>query len=281
MVAKRKICRVVHTRQARHPLRKKIANTDLLPASDPHVHHHISTDTRDALNIYEFIDEYRDDPACEASVQFCSIVMHTDPPQDFLTDLKSHLWLRLTCAQMPDNTDYRHPTEDEAHSVYIEANKMYIHSVFRVNFTTYDMRRDQDSINPSRHADIVLLAPEGSDHPYLYARVASIFHVKAALSFDHEPQIHQVLWVRWFDIDKAAPGGFEKRRLHRLKFADIHGEKAAFGFVAPDQVLRGAHVMPAEQYGRSDTSLPGRSIGRSDDDTRNDNKDWKYYFTGM
>lgn len=82
---------------------------------------------------------------------------------------------------------------------------MYIHRIARINYTTYDMRRDQDSVNPTRHADIILLAPEGDDHPYMYARILSIFHMKAAIGFDQEPQLMQVLWVRWFDVDTTAP----------------------------------------------------------------------------
>lgn len=43
---------------------------------------------------------------------------------------------------------------------------MFRHSVFRVDYTTYDMRRDQDSINPRTHPDIMLVDP-----------VIDIFHV--------------------------------------------------------------------------------------------------------
>ena len=51
----------------------------------------------------------------------------------------------------------------------------------RVNYTTYDMRRDQDTINPRTHADVMVLNPgdeesEDERHPYWYARVCGIFH---------------------------------------------------------------------------------------------------------
>ena len=45
----------------------------------------------------------------------------------------------------------------------------------RVNYTTYDMRRDQDSLNPRTQADVMLLAHEDltarNSHPYWYARM--------------------------------------------------------------------------------------------------------------
>lgn len=55
--------------------------------------------------------------------------------------------------------------------------------MLRVNYTTYDMRRAQDSLNPRvpGHADIMVLSPENEDenndpHPYWYARIIGIFH---------------------------------------------------------------------------------------------------------
>ena len=57
---------------------------------------------------------------------------------------------------------------------------IYQHRVLRVNYTTYDMRRDQDSLNPQSHPDIMLLSHEDKNddnwHPYWYARVIGIFH---------------------------------------------------------------------------------------------------------
>ena len=63
---------------------------------------------------------------------------------------------------------------------------MYLHQVMRVNYTSYDMRREQDTINPRNHADVLLLSPSHESHPYLYARVIHIFHVNAYLSSDSD-----------------------------------------------------------------------------------------------
>lgn len=71
----------------------------------------------------------------------------------------------------------------ERRSVVIDNNVIYCHKVLRVNYTTYNMRRAQDFINPrvSGHADIVVLSPKNEEenedpHPYWYARIIGIFH---------------------------------------------------------------------------------------------------------
>ena len=172
---------------------------------------------------------------------------------------------------------------------------MYLHKVMRVNYTTYDMRRDQDSINPRTHPDIMMLAPSGSSHPYLYARVIAIVHVNAYRRLPDdtvipEPELLHVLWVRWYDLDTTRPGGFEHFRPHRLAFAALDSEP--FGFISPQQVLRGAHIQPAAAYGRSPSpSLPYRGIVRvpdDEDDAMDESldgelaqEDWNYYYVGM
>ena len=68
-------------------------------------------------------------------------------------------------------------------SVLLKDDCIYRHQLMRFNYTTYDVRRGQDVINPSTpHCNILLLAnkdkgthPE-SDHPFLYARVLRIYH---------------------------------------------------------------------------------------------------------
>jgi hypothetical protein len=64
--------------------------------------------------------------------------------------------------------------------VIIDNNIIYRHKVLRVNYTTYDMRRAQDSLNPrvppAGHSNIMVLSPENEEenndpHPYWYARL--------------------------------------------------------------------------------------------------------------
>ena len=145
---------------------------------------------------------------------------------------------------MPE--EERSVTEEQIRKVLIAGDKMYLHRTARINYTTYDARRDQDSINPDNHADVMMLAPEGSEHPYLYARVVGIYHVRAYLmdsdSTQARPQLLHIIWVRWYDLDVSARWGFQARRLPRLKWA--HVDDGAFGFVSPDDILRGCYIIP-------------------------------------
>ncbi|THH23073.1 hypothetical protein EUX98_g8103 [Antrodiella citrinella] len=64
----------------------------------------------------------------------------------------------------------------------ISNNRMYRHKVLRINYTTYDVRRAQDSLNPRTHSDIMMLAHEDNDNgrsQYWYAHIVRLFHVWA------------------------------------------------------------------------------------------------------
>lgn len=195
-------------------------------------------------------------------------------------DLHVHVVKRLTEIRTgkPFQGDV---TREQLRSLRILRNRMYLHKVMRVNYTSYDMRREQDSINPRSHADILLLAPRGDPHPYMYARVVSIFHVNAAFyhpddAEEPEPELIQILWVRWFELDTSAAAGFEALRPFRLRFARL--DEGAFSFIAPDQVLRGVHLIPVFDQGRTDAALPYPSVTRG---AACDEDDYKFYYVGM
>lgn len=148
------------------------------------------------------------------------------------------------------------------------------------------MRRAQDSINPRTHPDIMVLSheddsPEVDEHPYWYARVLGVFHVNVhhtgPLSKSTDPQQMDFLWVRWLGRDLDAPGGFKHRRLHRVGFVP-HDASTPFGFIAPDEVIRGAHLIPAFAYGRTSDLLPVKSIARQPDEKHSD---WQFFYVNM
>ena len=172
---------------------------------------------------------------------------------------------------------------------------MYRHQTLRINYTTYDMRHAQDSINPRTRPDIMMYAPSSHHHLYLYARVLGVFHVKAYRAGDDptgvddsDVQNYPVLWVRWLDLDTTKPGGFKTCRLPRLKWAAQHD--SPYGFLAPDDVLRAAHLIPAFAYGmddkpavhsdaQSDDEMDIDLDGADDDD--DDIEEWKYHYVNM
>ena len=188
--------------------------------------------------------------------------------------MKAHLLTRL-----PGGNDFfdHAPSPADLHSVRLWNDELYIHKVMRVNYDTYDMRREQDTINPDSHADVMMLASDDSEHPFLYARVIGIYHLYASRrDRASEPKLLHVLWVRWFDLDTSAPGGFERRRLHRLHWTPL--EEGAFGFVSPDEVLRACHLIPGFNLGKSNDALPGSSIARRPEDK---DEDWDTHYVGM
>jgi len=75
--------------------------------------------------------------------------------------------------------------------------------VLRVTYTMYDMRRDQDSLNPRTHANIMVLSPETdpSAHPYWYAHKVGIFHTLVCHESSPGPIRLDLLWVRWYGLD--------------------------------------------------------------------------------
>ncbi|KAJ3574501.1 hypothetical protein NP233_g1725 [Leucocoprinus birnbaumii] len=80
------------------------------------------------------------------------------------------------------------------------------------------------------------------------------------------------LWARWFIRDDRQPCKFSDRRLPLLEFAD----DGAFGFLEPDNVLRGCHLIPA--YARGQVSVLGKSICHRPDD---DYRDWQYHYVNI
>ena len=190
--------------------------------------------------------------------------------QRFVYNLKGHLLQRLRAqASLPELTN---PTRTDLSSVHILDDDLFSHKVMRINYDTYDMRRDQDSINPDSHPDIMMLAPQSYGHPYYYARVLSIHHVYAGIvpADQIAPESWQqfyVCFVRWFEVDFDA---LRPRRPIPLRWARL--DEDAFGFVNPDEVIRASHIVPVAMHGRSNDALPAYSSVRTNEDT--DQLDW-------
>ena len=205
--------------------------------------------------------------------------------QRFLPDLKDHLLERLLSrhGQLDDDTpDF---TDRDRFAVFIVNDQLYEHQTLQVNYTTYDARRDQDTINPRTHADVMFLSRDNPSavnaHPYLYAQVLKIFHLRilhtGPSSRDTGVQEFDVLWVRWFQRDVSYGAGWDCKRLHRLSFfPGRHPD--AFGFVDPNDVIRSSHLIPAFAHGKTAAFLPLPSVCRLGEDKDND---WKHFYINM
>ena len=149
----------------------------------------------------------------------------------------------------------------------------------RVHYTTYDMRREYDTINARTHADIMVLSGETApSHPYWYARVLGIYHMETWLGCG-EKQHLEVLYVRWLAplMSSNYRPGILHARLPKIAFVE-ESDYDAFGFLDPGQVIRGAHLIPAFASGRGVSSLRhGKSLGCPNEEL----DDWEEYYVGM
>lgn len=162
-------------------------------------------------------------------------------------------------------------SEAQRAEVQIRGCKLYQHKVLRVNYTTYDLRREQDSINPRTQPNIMVLRPGGpSDgprpHPYWYAHIIGIFHALVDHPTSPDGIRMDFLWVRWYgsDIDLDFKSGFKARRLHRIGFLEDTDDPEAsppFGFVDPSNVIRSVYLPPVFSEGKR-ADLLGPSIAR-------------------
>ena len=210
--------------------------------------------------------------------------------QDFVPKLKDHLipHLKVALMQDPITTDisYDEPlnanTTNDNHiphdSVHLKGGQIYLHKLVRFQYTTYDVQRDQDIINPSTpHQDIMLLATtnDDHDHPFLYGRALGIYHANVIFTGCQSSQIYQArrfefLWVRWYKYE-GPNVRWSDSRLDRLSFPLVTTE-GAFGFVDPHDVLRACHIIPAFSNGKK--YQDGVGISRC----AHDSQDWACYY---
>ena len=159
---------------------------------------------------------------------------------------------------------------------------MYQHHILWINYTTYDVRRAQDVVNPKTdRRDVMLLATDTSDeseaHQYRYARVLGIYHVNVIYTgrgmLDYRARRMEFLWVRWFEPIDALPvqDGWDARLLDRLRFPALD-HPDAFRFVNPGHVLRAFHAIPRFLTG------PRHPDGKGVSFSARDAKDWQMYF---
>jgi hypothetical protein len=167
--------------------------------------------------------------------------------QEFVIRLKDHLLVRILNKQY----DAEPPTftASDRNKLYIAEDRLELRYCMDVYHTTYDLRRGKDRVNMKNRAHIMVLS--GDDvHPYAYARVLSIFRLDVL----HGPTMSKattmsVLWVRWLEMDESHRAGWKAKRLYRVKFVPAL-DNHAFGFLDPDEIIRGSHLIPAFNLGR-------------------------------
>ena len=184
-----------------------------------------------------------------------------------------------------------HPfTAQERNALIIINNRIYKHNTLRVNYTTYDLQHAQDSLDPRTHTDFMTLSHEDQDDmdpgnifPYWFGRIIGIYHAAVMYTGPEshsevpQPQRMEFLFVRWFGRDLKHRAGWRHRRLNRIGFVE-GDDDAPFGFLDPQEVIRGVHLIPAFHYGRTREMLAPSRIARPDSDQ---DEDWKYFYVNQ
>lgn len=144
-------------------------------------------------------------------------------------------------------------------SVVLEDNRIFVHKLLRLNFTSYDVRREGDVIHVDTAQCNVMALNEnfdsktwGIEHAYIYAKVLGVYHVNASFvgilpDGTRRFATHRIdlLWVHWYDF-VPAKGEFDLDRVTPSPF----NSKQSLGFMDPSDALRGVHLIPQFTHGK-------------------------------
>jgi hypothetical protein len=170
--------------------------------------------------------------------------------------------------------------------VRIAGEHIYRCSTLRINYTTYDVIRDTDTIKPGSYPDIMVKSPETGPNaqPFWYAHVICVFH---ALVSSLHPSVREkllrrmdFLWVRWLGFE---PGryryGIRYAQLPKIDFVEST-DPYVFTFLDPAQAIRGVHLIPVFSKGHTSALLPtAKSIARVLNPENNN--DWVNFYVNM
>ena len=183
-----------------------------------------------------------------------------DYSKKFLPKLQDHLLGRLTGREF-DADMHEDFTDWDRNTIRFLGGKIYSVRTCRIYYTSYDLQRNWDTINPCSHPDIMVRSPitEADAEPYWYARVIGIYHAKVwaenpAIPGGKVARHMNFLWVRWFGEEPGYCSGFCRARLPKIGFVESTDD-FSFSFVDPANVVRGCHLIPAFNAGRSTTLL--------------------------
>ncbi|KAG6905803.1 hypothetical protein DXG01_000659 [Tephrocybe rancida] len=243
--------------------------------TNPAERYHIGASEHNKQDICIFVRDNTNNPAISVCLQ------------DFYSKLKVHLLPRLK-AHLKIPTDSNTSADLRPHDeerLFYKNDAIYQHNVLRINYTTYDIRRLQDVVNPcTDHRDIMLLRQPmiPGKHEYKYGRIIGIYHVNAIYHGPLQQDLnksHRIdfVWVRWFDLvdgyDRPVSEGWsgEFLGLDQLTFPSI-GSETAFGFLDPADILRSCHIAP--RFG----SMQRHSDGIGLSGIAQDKYDWSSYY---
>ncbi|KAJ3548000.1 hypothetical protein NMY22_g1435 [Coprinellus aureogranulatus] len=224
------------------------------------------------LDLFNLVKEHRDDPAYK----------------NFIPKLKAHLLARRL--NRPFDGDAHDDFSDEdRNTIRFYNNRIYQVATCQVNYTTYDNRRDYDTINSTSHPDVMVLSQEDNRDakPFWYARVLGVYHAKVSTTHPRAARQNTermyFLFVRWLGAEPSYSFGFRRARLPKVGFVQ-HVEEYdnfAFGFLDPEQILRGVHLIPDFNGSRTTELLPYKSPVARQVDQSGEDDDWANYYVNV
>ncbi|KIM54557.1 hypothetical protein SCLCIDRAFT_31001 [Scleroderma citrinum Foug A] len=135
-------------RQQREALDPGVSDTD--SGDDDLEVHHVMTDIPrhdNTFSLADLIGKYHDDPAMKQP--------------DFVQKLKNHLLLRLL--GLDYDGDERSFLPEDRNSLHLTNQRMVESKIFQVNYTTYDICRDQDMIRPGSKSSVIMTLSKESN----------------------------------------------------------------------------------------------------------------------
>ncbi|KII95409.1 hypothetical protein PLICRDRAFT_48393 [Plicaturopsis crispa FD-325 SS-3] len=248
-----------------HPHLVAFSARDRLPPTPMEHHHHISNSRNHPQDVSSFWRNHPDDPAVVG----------------FFPKLQNHILARFLT--LPDSDEEPEFSDEDRKTINIINNRIFSTKVFRVNYTTYDVRRGQDLMNPRTHCNIMVRSRETGPNasPYWYARVLGVFHADVlhtgAAARTRTVQRVEFLWVRWYGAVPGYRASMKSARLPKIGFIP-DTEPDAFGFLDPSEVIRGCHLIPGFADGRTTELLKclgsvARPVGEEDD--------WSTYYVNI
>ena len=198
-----------------------------------------------------------------------------------MTDLENYICGEIH--DLPYDGGEHDFSEADRRKITIRNSRLYLKKVLRINYTTDDCRREQDSINVRTQSNIVTIsydADKSTDNLYWYGKVIGIFWAEVYHQFENvcypssDSVFIDIVWVRWYGRDSSVCSGWKARRLPRIGF----DPGVPLGFIHPSQILRGAHLIPAFHHGQTDHLFPPSKLARRPEDN---DKDWQFYYVNM
>ncbi|KAJ7053545.1 hypothetical protein C8F01DRAFT_921943, partial [Mycena amicta] len=239
-----------------------------LQRTNPTDKYHMSRSAKFSENLYKWVRGNIDDPAVKG----------------FIPKLKNHILARILGGDEEEDFD-----EEDRETIHFVDNRIYRHKTIRFNYTTYDVRRKQDSCNPRTQSDIMVLNPSDNKtkSPYWFGCITGIGHINVLhtgrRSRSDKIQTFDFLNIRWFGDDPdQKTWGLHVNRMPRIGFQPADDE-SAFGFLDPAAVLQACHIIPAFARGYDDNGL-GKSIGRPRQELASEgifDTDFAYYYVNM